>query len=174
MKKRFVISIMLIFVMVGSSFAQERIIKGTVTSAEDGLLLPGVNVLVKGTSIGVITDAKGQYSISVPSAAQTLVFSFIGMQTQEVAIGNSSVIDVPLQVSAEALQEVVVTAMGIKKSEKAIGYSVSKVAGSNFVQARETNIGNALVGKIAGVSIAKPSYRSCRVIKDCDPWKLFR
>ncbi len=125
--------------------------------AEDGLFLPGVNVLVKGTSIGVITDAKGQYSISVPSTAQTLVFSFIGMQTQEVPIGNSSVIDVPLQVSAEALQEVVVTAMGIKKNEKAIGYSVSKVAGAEFVQARETNIGNALVGKIAGVSIAKPS-----------------
>ena len=126
MKKRFVILIMLIFVMVSSSFAQERTIKGTVTSAEDGLFLPGVNVLVKGTSIGVITDAKGQYSITVPSDAQTLVFSFIGMQTQEVVIGNSSVIDVPLQVAAEALQEVVVTAMGIRRYEKSIGYSVSQ------------------------------------------------
>ncbi len=157
MKKRSVILIMLIFVVVSSSFAQERTIKGTVTSAEDGLFLPGVNVLVKGTSIGVITNAQGQYSITVPSDAQTLVFSFIGMLTQEVVIGNASVIDVPLQVAAEALQEVVVTAMGIRRSEKSIGYSVSKVAGAEFVQARETNIGNALVGKIAGVSIAKPS-----------------
>jgi TonB-linked SusC/RagA family outer membrane protein len=156
MKKRSVILIMLIFSMVGSSFAQERTIKGTVTSAEDGLSLPGVNVVVKGTSIGAVTDAKGQYSIAVPSDAQTLVFSFIGMQSQEVAIGNSGVIDVPLKVSAEALQEVIVTALGIRKNEKSIGYSVTRVAGSEFVQARETNVGNALVGRIAGVSVAKP------------------
>lgn len=157
MKKRFFVSIMLIFAMVVSSFAQDRTIKGKVTSAEDGVSLPGVNVIVKGTTVGTVTDGSGQYTITVPSDAQALVFSFIGMQTKEVAVGSSGVIDAVLEVAAESLQEVVVTAFGIKRSEKAIGYSVSQVAGSSFVQARETNIGNALVGKIAGVSVSKPS-----------------
>ena len=154
MKKHFVVLIMFIFTMVGSSFAQERTLKGTVTSAEDGLLMPGVNLVVKGTSIGTITNASGQYSIAVPSDAKTLVFSFIGMLTQEVVIGSSSVIDVILQVSSETLKEVVVTAFGIKRQEKSLGYSVSQVSGANFVQARETNVGNALVGRIAGVNVS--------------------
>ena len=157
MKKRFAILIMLIFVMVSSSFAQERTLRGTVTSAEDGTSLPGVNVVVKGTSLGTVTNASGQYSITAPSGAQTLVFSFIGMQTKEVVTGSSSVIDVTLQVAAESLSEVVVTAFGIKRSEKAIGYSVTQVPGASFIQARETNVGNAIVGQVAGVSVAKPA-----------------
>jgi TonB-linked SusC/RagA family outer membrane protein len=157
MKKRSLILIMLIFVMASSLFAQERILKGTVTSAEDGSLLPGVNVIVKGTSFGTITNASGQYTINVQPGAQTLVFSFIGLMTQEVAVGNSLVIDVALKVAAKSLNEVVVTAFGITRDEKAIGYSVTQVEGSNFVQARENNIGNALVGKIAGVSVVKPA-----------------
>src|SRR5450759_1774486 len=142
MKKRFAILIMLIFVMVSSSFAQERTLRGTVTSAEDGTSLPGVNVVVKGTSLGTVTNASGQYSITAPSGAQTLVFSFIGLQTKEVVIGSSSVIDVTLQVAAESLSEVVVTALGIKRSEKAIGYSVTQIPGASFIQARENNVGN--------------------------------
>lgn len=157
MKKQFLLSIMLIFAMISGSFAQQRTIQGTVTSAEDGSLLPGVNVVVKGTSIGTITSTSGQYSISVPAGSQTLVFSFIGMQTQEIAVGTSNVVDVILSVAAESLGEVVVTAFGITRDQKAIGYSVSQVEGSNFVRARETNIGNALVGRIAGVSVAKPA-----------------
>jgi len=157
MKKQLLLSIMLLFAMIGGSFAQQRSVKGTVTSAEDGSLLPGVNVIVKGTSIGTITNTSGQYTINVQSGEQTLVFSFIGMQTQEIVVGNSSVIDVALKVGAEALKEVVVTAFGITRDEKAIGYSVSQVEGSNFVQARENNVGNALVGKIAGVSVVKPN-----------------
>ena len=155
MKKRFFVAIMLIFAMVGSSFAQERTITGTVTSAEDGLSLPGVNVVVKGTSIGTMTNASGQYTIAVLSDAQSLEFSFVGMQTQEIVVGSSSVIDVVLQVSAEELEQVVVTALGIRKSEKSLGYSVSEVAGDNFVQAREMNIANSLVGRVAGVNVSK-------------------
>ena len=157
MKKRFFVAIMLIFAMVGSSFAQERTLTGTVTSAEDGLSLPGVSVVVKGTSIGTMTNASGQYTITVPADAQTLVFSFVGMQTQEVVIGSSSVIDVVLQVSVEELEEVVVTALGITKDEKSLGYSVSEVSGGNFVEARETNIANSLVGRVAGVNVSKQS-----------------
>jgi len=155
MKKRFFVTFMFIFALVGSLFAQERTITGTVTSAEDGLSLPGVNVLVKGTSIGQMTNADGQYTIAVPSDAQTLEFSFIGMQSQEVVIGSSSVIDVVLQSSVQALDEVIVTALGIRKSEKSLGYSVSEVAGDDFVQARETNIANSLVGRVAGVNVSK-------------------
>ncbi len=154
MKKHFIASIVLIFAFVGSLFAQQRTLKGTVTSAEDGAVLPGVNVIVKGTSVGSVTNASGQYAITASPEAKTLVFSFIGMQTKEVAIGNSDVIDVTLSTSAESLQEVVVTAFGVKRSEKALGYSVSQVSGTNFVQARETNVGNSLAGRVAGVSVA--------------------
>ncbi|MCD4737371.1 MAG: SusC/RagA family TonB-linked outer membrane protein, partial [Bacteroidales bacterium] len=155
MKKHFFVTFMLIFSLVGSLFAQERAITGTITSAEDGLSLPGVNVLVKGTSIGVMTNADGQYTITVPSDAQTLEFSYIGMIPQEVVIGSSSVIDVVLQLSVQALDEVVVTALGIRKTEKSLGYSVTEVSGDNFVEARETNIANSLVGRVAGVNVSK-------------------
>ncbi|MEA3480268.1 MAG: TonB-dependent receptor plug domain-containing protein, partial [Bacteroidota bacterium] len=154
MKKHFFVVFMLIFALVGSLFAQERTITGTVTSAEDGLSLPGVNVVVKGTGIGTITDVGGQYSIAIPSDAQALGFSFIGMQPQEVAIGSSNVIDVVLQVSVEELEEVVVTSLGIKREKKALGYSVTQVSGDDFVEAREVNIANSLSGKVAGVSVS--------------------
>lgn len=93
-------------------FAQERNIKGVVTSDTDGSAIPGVNVVVKGTTTGTITDIDGKYSINVPEGSNTLVFSFIGLQTQEVAIGGQSVIDVTMTADVKQLTEVIVVAYG--------------------------------------------------------------
>jgi TonB-linked SusC/RagA family outer membrane protein len=122
-------------------------------SSDEGEALPGVNVLLKGTTTGTTTDASGVYSLNVPEEGGTLVFSFIGFKTQEVQVTNQTTVDVVLASDAETLNEVVVTALGIQKEKKALGYSVTEVKGEEFTQAREVNIANALSGKIAGVSV---------------------
>ncbi|QHT71928.1 SusC/RagA family TonB-linked outer membrane protein [Rhodocytophaga rosea] len=127
-------------------------ITGNVTSQDDGQALPGVNVLLKGSTTGTTTDPDGNYSLSVPDAEGTLVFSFIGYAPQEVAIGGRTTINVVMAQEAQALNEVVVTALGIEREKKALAYSVSEVKGSEFTQAREVNVANALSGKIAGVN----------------------
>lgn len=104
---------MLVFVL--HAWAQDRTVSGKVTDAESGEGLPGVNVLLKGTSQGVNTDLDGNYKISVPSDGGTLVFTFIGMSNKEVAIGARSVIDVSLDTDIRQLSEVVVTALGIER-----------------------------------------------------------
>jgi hypothetical protein len=106
--------------------AQDRVVTGKVTSAEDGSSLPGVNVTVKGTSRGTSTDVEGQYRLNVPEGA-TLVFSFIGFTRQEIAVGNRSTIDLALTTDASQLQEVVVTALGIARDKKALNYAVQDI-----------------------------------------------
>ena len=133
--------------------AQENAISGKVTSAEDGIGIPGVNVLVKGTTEGTITDIEGNYRLSVPQAAEALVFSFVGYQSQDASIGSQSVIDVALQVDTEQLNEVVVTALGIEREKKALGYAVQEVQGAELTEAREVNLVNALSGRVAGVQV---------------------
>lgn len=157
MKKNLFVSFMLVFALIVSAFAQERTITGTVNSAEDGLSLPGVNVLVKGTSIGTITDANGKYSIIVPSDAQTLEFSFVGMRLYIATIGNSTVIDVSMLVAIESLEEVVVTSLGIERKKKALGFSAQKMEQEDMTAARELNVANYLTGKIAGVQVSGTS-----------------
>lgn len=134
--------------------AQERPVSGKVTD-ETGTALPGVNVIVQGTSSGATTDVNGNYTLNVGSPTATLVFSFIGYVTQEVAIANRSTVNVQLAPDVQELQEVVVTALGVERSTKALNYSVTEVGGENFVQARENNLGNALVGRIAGVNVSR-------------------
>jgi len=107
--------------------AQQRVITGTVISDEDGLGLPGATVLVKGTTVGTTTDLDGNFSISVPDGGTTLIFSFVGLETKEEVIGNRTVIDVTLTTDAEQLSEVVVTAIGIEREKKALGYAVTSV-----------------------------------------------
>ena len=138
-------------------FAQERTVSGKVTSAEDDLGVPGVNVLVKGTTLGTITDVDGNYRLTLSPDAETLIFSFVGYETQEVSIGNQSVVDVSLQVDTEELREVVVTALGVERETKALGYSVQEVDGSALTQARETNLVNSLAGRVAGVNVTGSS-----------------
>lgn len=133
--------------------AQQRVITGKVISEEDGLGLPGASVLVKGTTIGTTTDLDGNYSINVPDGSNTLIYSFVGLTTQEQNIGNRSVINITLLVDAATLGEVVVTAIGIEKDKKALGYAVSTV-GEELIQNRpEADVSRVLQGKVAGVNI---------------------
>ena len=130
----------------------QRTISGTVTDESNETLI-GVNVLVVGTANGTITDFEGKYSLDVPENA-SLQFSYTGYQEQTVAVGSQSVVNV-VMAQGIALDEVVVTALGISRDKKALGYSVTEVAGDNFTQGREINIGNALAGRVAGVNVSK-------------------
>lgn len=128
-------------------------IKGQITDAK-GESLPGVSIKVKGTAIGATTDMNGRYSINVPDGSTTLVFTYIGYITQEIAVSGRTAIDVKLEEANTALSEVVVTAFGISREKKALAYSVSEVKGEDLTQAREVNVANALSGKVAGVNVS--------------------
>ncbi len=137
----------------GEVFAQDRVISGKVTSKEDGTPLPGVTVAIKGTSLGTSTDVEGTFKLNVPADAKFLVFSFIGMTTKEEEIGSRSTIDVALSGADETLNEVVVTAIGIERNKRTLGYSFQEVKGDAIAQKSEPNVLNALQGKVAGVNI---------------------
>jgi TonB-linked SusC/RagA family outer membrane protein len=128
-------------------------VSGKVTSGEDQSPLPGVNILVKGTTNGTISDADGNFTINVPSANDVLVLSFVGFITQEVAIANQTSLNVVLAPDAKQLSEVVVTALGVEKAKKTLGYATQSVSSENLTTARETNVSNQLAGKIAGVTV---------------------
>lgn len=151
MKKLLMVQFLL-FLFSFPVLAQDVAITGTVTSAEDGSTLPGVNIAVKGTTRGTSTNAEGTYQLNAP-AGSTLVFSFIGFTTQEVAAGNRTTVDVRLATDAAQLQEVVVTALGISREKKALNYAVQEVRADKLNFARDQNVGNALAGKVAGVQI---------------------
>lgn len=136
------------------TFGQEREISGTVTSALDGTPLPGVNVILKGTSQGTTTDAAGKFKFAITAQEGTLVFSFIGLTSLEVEIGAQSDFSVAMAEDSKQLAEVVVTALGIEKSRESLGYSLQEVKGDQLVEARSPNVMNALSGKIAGVRIS--------------------
>jgi TonB-linked SusC/RagA family outer membrane protein len=156
-----------LIVIMPESFYQEIEIRGTVTDAQTGEPLPGVNIAVERTVTGTITDVNGNYKISLPSRDVTLVFSFVGYLTERVAVGNSNTMNITLAPDITKLDEVVVTALGIKKQARSIGYSTTEVKGDDFTQARDVNLGNALTGKVAGVSVANNStgtFGSSRVI----------
>jgi TonB-linked SusC/RagA family outer membrane protein len=136
------------FALTLSAYAQQ--ITGTV-SDENGVPLPGATVIVQGTSNGVSTDFDGNYSISA-SQGDTLVFSFVGYSSQSVVVGSSSTVNVSLEPD-NALEEVVVTALGVQRNTKALGYSVTNVEGDEISANPSTNAINALQGKVAGVNI---------------------
>jgi TonB-linked SusC/RagA family outer membrane protein len=139
-----------------AAFAQ-RNISGRVTSSEDGSSIPGATVLVKGTTIGAITDVDGKYTLAVPAGNDVLLVSFVGMKTQEITLGESNVVDAVLNPDVTMLPDVVVTALGIQREKKALGYSVQDVSGAEISQARETNVINALSGRVAGVQVTNSS-----------------
>lgn len=126
-------------------------ISGTITDSQ-GVPIPGVNVLEKNTTNGVAADFDGNYTIQVSGPESILTFSSIGYASQERVVGQATTMDIVMTEDAQALDEVVITALGIKRDKKALSYSVSEVGGENFTQAREVNIGNALTGRIAGVN----------------------
>ncbi|MEO5600918.1 MAG: SusC/RagA family TonB-linked outer membrane protein [Cyclobacteriaceae bacterium] len=128
-------------------------VSGRITSDEDASPIPGVNILLKGTALGTISDADGKYNLTVPESDAILVFSFVGYLTQEVPLGGKSTLDVVLPTDAKQLTEVIVTALGIEKDKSQLGYSVQEVKGEDLVKARDPNPINNLAGKIAGLTI---------------------
>ncbi len=146
-------SFLLIFCLTQNLYAQESTVTGTVTSAEDGAVLPGVNVIVKGSTIGTVTDIEGNYRLNVPNDANTLTFSFIGLLEQEIDINGRSEINVVMQSDVQQLTEVVVTAIGIEREKKALGYSVASVDGERIAQRSEPDPIRSLSGKMPGVNI---------------------
>lgn len=137
--------------------AQGVQIKGKVTSAEDGSALPGASVLVKGTTVATVTDAEGNYSINVPNGATTLVVNYVGMQSVEIALAGQTVIDVSLKAEVTNVDEVIVTALGISKERKALGYSVQDVKGDDINKTPTLNMVNSLNGRVAGVQVINSS-----------------
>jgi hypothetical protein len=131
----------------------DRIAASTITgriTSSNGEGLPGVTVLVKGTTTGTSSGEDGTYSLTTPAETGTLIFSFIGFTTKEVPFTGTSVINVTLEDDTKTLDEVVVTALGIQKEKKALTYAVTEVSGATFTKAREVNLGNALSGRVAG------------------------
>lgn len=128
-------------------------VSGTVSSEEDGMPLPGVTIMEKGTNNGVTTDFDGLYSINLQSENPVLEFSYLGFISQEIAVSGRANINVALETNTQALDEVVVTALGIKREDKSLGYSVENVAGEELTRVAQENVLNSLSGKVAGVTL---------------------
>ena len=127
-------------------------ITGIVTTKVDGIPLPGVNVVIQGTVTGTQTDFDGKYSLTA-SAGDILNFSYIGMKSVQVTIGTSNIVNVQMEEDSEMLNEIVVTALGIKKEAKKLGYSIQTVSGDDITKVRSTNVANTLSGRVNGVQI---------------------
>ncbi|QIX60724.1 SusC/RagA family TonB-linked outer membrane protein [Hymenobacter sp. BT18] len=157
MKKLLLLSFLFLTVLLQQAVGQERTVSGRVTDRENNQGLPGVTVLVKGTTVGASTNSDGTYSLSIPSTATTLQFSFVGYRNIERVIGNSSTIDVALEVDTKQLNEVVVTALGVEREKKALGYSTTTISAEQVTQGRDRSVLNSLQGKVAGVQISNAS-----------------
>jgi len=163
--KRILLSLSLVFALT-AVWAQERVITGRVTSAEDGTSMPGVNVVLKGTTNGTVTDSDGNYRITVPATGGTLVYSFIGLKTAEVEIGGRSAIDFKMEMDVTQLSEVIVTtAGGLQSRQRELGSAVSVVSPTTLTAGKAVNLAAGLQGKIAGFQInattsgVNPEYR---------------
>jgi TonB-linked SusC/RagA family outer membrane protein len=140
-----------------ASYAQSREVTGVVKDADSNTELPGVNILLKGTTVGTITNTDGKFSISVPSKEAVLVVSFIGMKSREVAVGNQTVFSVLLESETELLMEVAVTALGFEQDKDVQGATSSKVSGVALARSGETGVINGLAGRASGVQISRSS-----------------
>jgi len=140
----------LLALVVQITFAQEKSISGTVSDSSG--TLPGVSVLIKGTSTGTQTDFDGNYSIMIKEGS-ILSFSYVGYKTIEITIGSPSTYIVTMEEDANLLDEIVVTALGISKAKKSLGYSTQKVDGDEVSRVKDANFINSLAGKISGVEI---------------------
>jgi len=137
---------------LGNNVQKDIVVKGVVSDAK-GETLPGVSIKLKGSNVGATTDLDGKFSITIPDGNGILVFSFIGFTTQEVAVNQRTSINVKLETANTALNEVVVTALGIKRQSKSLGYATTNVSSEELTVNRTTNFMNALQGKVAGVNI---------------------
>ncbi|OEJ99287.1 SusC/RagA family protein [Flavivirga aquatica] len=154
MKTQFsgILTLLLAFV-VQITFAQEKTISGIITDSS-GLPLPGATILIKGTSSGSSSDFDGKYSISAKQGG-ILIFSFVGYTTQETPINSSNTINITMKEDTESLEEVVITALGVSREKKSLGYSTQKVKGDELTAVKSGNFVNALSGKASGIKITK-------------------
>ncbi len=152
MKKIMILISILLFMGNLVANAQTKTITGRVISSEDEMPIPGVSVSVKGTTLGTVTDIEGSYSFTAPKDATALIFSFVGMRTIEVPI-SGTIIDVEMEPDLVGIDEVVVTALGISKEKKSLGYAVSDLGGDAVSTVKQQNLVSSLSGKVAGVQI---------------------
>jgi TonB-linked SusC/RagA family outer membrane protein len=155
--KKVTLLLALVFFCSWQIVLAQRTITGKVTDAKDGSTIPGVNIVVKGTATGTITDINGAYTVQVSGNDQILVFSFVGYENKEVAVGTQNVVDVAITQTAEVIEGVVVTALGIKREKKALGYSMQELKGDKMTETRDPNVVNSLNGKIAGLEVKQAS-----------------
>ncbi|WP_218186004.1 carboxypeptidase-like regulatory domain-containing protein [Marinifilum fragile] len=155
MKKSLVSMLILFFVGLQGVLAQSREVSGVVTAAEDGLSIPGVSVIVKGTTIGTTTDFDGKYSLNVPEGENVLVFSFVGMTTQELTITGST-LNVVMENESIGVEEVMVVAYGTVKKESFTG-SAGVVGAEKLEKRTLSSVGQALEGSTTGVQVAATS-----------------
>lgn len=156
MRKLTTLLVFLLFIGIQVVFAQ-RTVTGVVTSAADNSPLPGVTVVVKGTTTGIFTGPDGKYSLAVPNNQAVLQFSFIGFVSQEITVGTQTTINVTLAESTEQLDEVVVTALGISRESKSLGYAVTSVDNNVLMENKALNVGQSLDGRVAGLNINVPT-----------------
>lgn len=144
-----------ILFFMGSMFvnAQTKSISGKVTSSDDNEPVPGVSVSVKGTTLGTVTNIEGEFQLMIPADAKTLVFSFVGMKTQEVPIGTQTVFNVVMEPDVVGIDEVVVTALGVSSEKKSLGYSTQTVTSEVLANRPNADVVNSLAGRAAGVQI---------------------
>ena len=154
MMQKFTFILLCLIIGISTVVAQNTKVAGSVISADDGLPVIGASIVVKGTMVGTVTDYDGNFTLEVPSNGKVLIVSYVGMLTQEVPVSPN--VRVVLKSDTQNLDEVVVTAMGISKEKKALGYAVQDVKGDKLTQAANSNLAGALQGKVSGLDI-KPS-----------------
>jgi TonB-linked SusC/RagA family outer membrane protein len=157
MRKFLLVGLLSFVVITHHAMAQDRTISGKVTASEDGAPLPGVNVVLKGTTNGTVTDVDGNYSVNVPAQGGTLIFSFIGLVSQELEAGNRATLDVSMTQDVKQLGEVVVTAQGNVRQTKTIGYSATQIENEEATKGRTNDLMTSLQGKVAGLTISQNS-----------------
>jgi TonB-linked SusC/RagA family outer membrane protein len=156
MRKITTLLVLLLFTGLQVAFAQ-RTVTGVVTKSNDGSPLPGVTVMVKGTTIGAISDADGKYTISVPNDQAVLQFSFIGFNPKDVPAGSQANLSIALDESTVEMEEIVVTALGIKKESKKLGYAATSVPTEELTTHKSANMMSSLEGKVAGLNVTPPA-----------------
>ena len=153
--RKFTLFLALMFCIGLQVALAQRTITGKVTSAEDSTTIPGATVLVKGSAIGAITDADGKYKLTIPKDKNVIIFSYVGMNTIEVTLGEGSVYNVALSASMKELEGVVITALNIPREKKSLGYSTQEVKGDQISTIKSDNFINSLSGKVSGIQVKK-------------------
>ena len=151
--KRLILSLFVFLVVAGAAIAQDRTLTGTVTGKDDGLPLPGVTVKLVGGQGGTMTSADGKFALKVPAGTTAVTFSYLGFISQTNPIGAANVMNVVLANDAQALSEVVVTALGIQRNKNELPYAAQQVKGEDLTRTRDNNFVNGLSGKVAGLEI---------------------